>query len=100
MYYNNQAGNGIPVYTGHPNQRGHGIGSILSSIARVAVPVLSRVGKRVIRGGLQVASDVLDGRSFGDSAKRRVSEAIKEEISHPPAPKRRKVVKKRRDIFA
>lgn len=111
-YYALQAGSGLPIFVGGV-QRGHGIGSILSGLVRSAAPVLKNIGKKVggklLRTGLGVASDMLDGQSFKDSARKRVSGAIKEHLASPqqsftsePSFKRRKIVKKKKrraDIF-
>lgn len=76
-YYMTQAGNGLPVFEGSRNQRGHGFGSILGGLFRSALPMLKRVGGQILRGGAGVLSDVLDGQNFQDSAKRRTSQGLK-----------------------
>src|SRR5271163_1361413 len=80
-YYVNQSGSGMPVFAGGWGQRGHGLGSILSGFFRSAMPFLRRglavFGKQALRTGAQIANDVADGESFGNSAKRRVVEGIK-----------------------
>lgn len=65
-------------------QRGRGLGSFFKSIIRTVLPALSSVGKAIIKSpttsrilktakrsaidaGLNVASDVLEGRDLGDS---------------------------------
>ena len=77
-YYIDQAGGGMPVYSGSPYQRGHGLGSILGGLLRGAMPLLSSVGKSIgrqmIRSGLDVASDVVSGGNVRDSLKRRAKE--------------------------
>ena len=77
-YYVNQAGNGaLPVFQGMRGQRGHGFGSVLSGLFRSAMPMLKRIGKQALTTGAYIASDMLGGKSFSDSAKSRVREGIK-----------------------
>ena len=78
-YYNRQAlhrGGGlvdIPYFAGARYQRGHGIGSIFSSIFRglrsIFPGVLKTVGKHALKTGVNIAGDVLEGRRFQDSIK-------------------------------
>lgn len=70
QYYGYQAGHGInfPVFVGGKNyQRGRGIGSLLSGIGRVIVPLLKQGGKAVLKAGLRTgigaARDALEGRN-------------------------------------
>ena len=77
-YYVNQAGNGaIPVFQGTRGQRGHGFGSVLSGLFRSAMPMLKRIGKQALTTGAYIASDLLGGKTFEDSAKSRVRQGIK-----------------------
>jgi len=77
-YYVNQTGNGaLPVFQGMRGQRGQGFGSVLSGLFRSAMPMLKRVGKQALTTGAYIASDLLGGKSFGESAKTRVREGIK-----------------------
>ena len=76
-YYVNQAGNGsLPVFQGNRGQRGHGFGSVLSGLFRSAAPMLRRIGKTALTTGAQIASDLLGGKSFSESAKSRVRQGI------------------------
>ena len=81
-YYMSQSGSGMPVFAGSRGQRGHGLGSMLSGLFRSAMPMLKRglafFGRHALRTGAQIANDVADGESFGNSAKRRVVEGIKQ----------------------
>ena len=74
-YYLRQSGSGLPVFQGSRGQRGHGLGSMLSSLFRSAIPMLKRglatFGKHALKTGLEIAGDVADGSSFKDSAKAR-----------------------------
>lgn len=76
-YYLTQAGNGLPVFQGSRGQRGHGIGSVLGGLFRSALPVLKRIGGQLVRSGMGVASDSLEGQSFAESARKRASEGLK-----------------------
>jgi hypothetical protein len=83
-YYTTQSGHGLPMFVGYRGQRGHGLGSVLSGFFRSASPLLKRglafLGKEALRTGAKIATDVADGQSFRDSAKKRVSERINEVI--------------------
>ena len=85
-YYVNQCGNGLPVFYGSRTQRGHGIGSIFSSLFRTVFPLLKRVGpalgRKALQTGMQIASDVASGQSFKESAKTHVMDAIQEGKTH------------------
>jgi hypothetical protein len=113
-YYVNQAGGTMPVFQGSRGQRGHGFGSVLSGLFRSAMPMLKRIGKQALTTGAYIASDMLGGKKFGDSARNRVRQGINsflppdDDVSEQTgagrsrrATKRRRVTKKRkrRDIF-
>ena len=77
-YYLQQArGGGLPVFIGG-SQRGHGLGGILSGLARMVVPVLKRGGKSLIketfRTGVDILGDVVSGSNIKTSAKRRLKQ--------------------------
>lgn len=80
-YYCNQVGHGLPVFVGGRNYRGHGIGNLLGGIGRALVPLLRSGGKALLkegaRTGMQVAQDVLSGRSVKSSLQQRASNAGK-----------------------
>ncbi len=116
-YYVNQAGGSMPVFQGSRGQRGHGFGSVLSGLFRSAVPMLKRIGKQALTTGAYIASDMLGGKKFDESARARVRQGINSFL--PPddgseqtgGGRRRRVVKRtrttkhynrakrRRDIF-
>ena len=66
-------------------QRGYGLGSIFSGLLRSIFPMLKRVapviGKKALLTGIDIVSDVAAGQSLKESAKSRVSDALKEGIS-------------------
>jgi hypothetical protein len=75
-YYVNQAGGSLPVFQGARGQRGHGFGSVLSGLFRSALPMLKRIGKQALTTGAYIASDMLGGKKFDESAKARVRQGI------------------------
>ena len=79
-YYMLQSGSGLPVFQGSRGQRGHGLGSMLSGLFRSAVPMLKRglatFGKHALKTGLEIAGDVVEGKSFKDSARERIVPTI------------------------
>ena len=64
------------MFQGSRGQRGHGFGSVLSGLFRSAVPMLKRIGKQALTTGAYIASDMLGGKSFNDSARSRVRQGI------------------------
>lgn len=80
-YYAGQCGKGMPVFEGARMQRGHGIGSIFSGLFRTIFPLFKKVAPVIGRKALQLADDVIGGRSFKDSAKQRLMEGIGEGIN-------------------
>ena len=70
-YYHRGSG-GFPVYAGSRRQRG---GSILGSIAKVALPMLKSVGKAALGQAVgfakDVAGDLAEGRDIRQSLKQR-----------------------------
>jgi len=78
-YYLNQAGgaSSLPVFRGSPYQKGHGLGSLFSSLARFAVPLLKRgakyLGRRALQTGVEIARDVVeDKQDWREATKRRL----------------------------
>lgn len=80
-YYLNQSGNGMPIFQGARTQRGHGLGSVLSGLFRSAWPMIQTgakaLGKQVLKTGMQIAGDVVDGQNFKDATMKRIPEGIK-----------------------
>jgi len=114
-YYSRQNGGEIPVFVGRRFQRGHGLGSILGGfVRRLVLPFIRNNAKGIVQNvaktGVEVANDVIDGRSFTDSVKDRVPATIKRGVQNimfqsAPAKRSRAPVAKRhrrrrRDIFA
>ena len=103
-YYVNQAGGSLPVFQGSRGQRGHGFGSVLSGLFRSAVPMLKRIGKQALTTGAYIASDMLGGKKFNESAQARVRQGIKsflppdDDVSEQTGSGRRRRVLKRKRI--
>ena len=83
-YYTRQSGGEVPVFYGARTQRGHGLGSILGGLFRRALPFLSSGAKILGQQAMNVASDMIDGKSFQDSAKSRLKEGIKTFVTSNP----------------
>ena len=104
-YYVNQAGGALPVFQGSRGQRGHGFGSVLSGLFRSAVPMLKRIGKQALTTGAYIASDMLGGKKFDESAKARVRQGINsflptdDDVSEQSGSGRRRRVVKRKRAF-
>ena len=75
-YYTRQSGEEVPVFYGTRTQRGHGLGSIQGGLFRRALPFLSSGAKMPGQQPMNVASDMIDGKSFQDSAESRLKEGI------------------------
>ena len=83
-YYTKQNGGEIPAFYGARTQRCLGLGSILGGLFRRALPFLSSGAKILGQQAMNVASDMIDGKSFQDSAKSRLKEGIKTFVTSNP----------------
>jgi len=113
-YYSRQNGGEIPVFVGRRFQRRHGLGSILGGFfRRLVLPFFKAHGKHILantlKTGMEVAGDVLEGKTVKESAKKRIPAGIKRTVfglgnqSCSGVRKRRKVNRRhrrRRDIFS
>ena len=75
----------MPVFSGARIQRGHSLWSILGGLfRRVVLPFVKNNDKNVltnaVKTGMEVADDVLEGRSLKESAKRPVPAGIKRTV--------------------
>ena len=96
-YYTRKSGGEVPVFYGARMQRGHGLGSILGGLFRRALPFLSSGAQILGHQAMNVASDMIDGKSFQDSAKSRLKEGIKTFVtSNPIIPQSGRGVKRKR----
>ena len=99
-YYTRQVGGNLPFLVGARVQRGHGLGNLLGSLLRSAMPLIKRgalaLGKRALTTGMRVAGDVATGQNVKQAVTRRAKEAGGELLdgllkSKPPPPGRRRV---------
>lgn len=84
-YYTNQMGHGMPVFTGARLQRGHGLGNVLSSVLRMAMPLVKSGAKTLARQGLKtglkVAGDVMRGRKPRQAVRQQAKRAGQQLLS-------------------
>jgi len=78
-YYLDQVGGGLSVYNGQLYQRGHGIGNVLASAARFALPLVREgaqyIGKKALETGAKIFNDVSKGTPLSQAVKRRAKES-------------------------
>ena len=82
-----QIGYGLPAYRGVVMQRGYGLGGLFRGLMRVVKPHiksgLKQVGKKALKAGMEVISDVSQGQSLKQSLKRRARENTEELLLQP-----------------
>jgi hypothetical protein len=77
-YDRQQKGEGeFPVYVGRHMQKGHGLGNILGSLFRRILPVLKSFAQHALRAGANVLQDVSQGKSWKESAIKRIPEGLR-----------------------
>ena len=74
----------VPVFYGARTQRDHGLGSIIGGLFRRALPFLSIGAKILGQQAMNVATDMIDSKSFQDSTKSRLKEGIKTFVTSNP----------------
>ena len=81
-YYAKQVQHGggtLSAFHGARIQRGYGIGSFLGGLLRSAVPFFKEgakaIGKTALTTGLNIANDVMEGKTLKSSARTRAIEA-------------------------
>jgi len=84
-YYSRQSRREMPIFSGARIQRRHGPGSILGGFfRRLVLPFVKNNAKNAltnaVKTGIEVADDVLEGRSLKEFAKRRVPAGIKRTV--------------------
>ena len=62
----------------------HGLGSILGGLFRRTLPFLSSGVKILRQQAMNIASEMIDGKSFQDSVKNRLKEGIKTFVTSNP----------------
>ena len=80
LHFRNQAGGAaLPGFRGVNIQRGYGLGSMFRSLFRFDMPLVKSgaksVGKAALNTGIEVAKDVLAGKSLRNAAVERAKEA-------------------------
>ena len=74
-FYSAQVGHGLNAYAGR-QMVGNGFGSLLSKLAKKALPYAKVVGKRLLNTGVDVVKDYLgDNQSFEESAEKHLTNA-------------------------
>ena len=107
----------IPIYSGANWQRGHGLGGIMASVARVAAPILKNSAKnfvkKLVRKGAEttvgLASDALRGKNMSEAivqrlggGKKRGKKRKQTSAKRQPPSKKKKSggPRKQKDIFS
>lgn len=100
-YYERQAG-GLPAFVGSTIQQGGGIGGIFTKFMRGMGPIIKRgakaAGEQLLSTGINIASDVIDGKPFADTAKSNLKSGGKQllgKITHAFNNPKRGVARKR-----
>ena len=92
MVYLNQHGYGLPAYRGVVMQRGYGLGGLFRGLVRAVAPSikqgLKNVGKRALKTGLEVLTDVSQGNNIKSSLNKRSIQNLNELFT--PKAKRQK----------
>ena len=96
-------GSGLPVFRGEIRQDSFGIGNLLGSLIRQAIPVLKPMVKSLactsLKTGGWVLSDVVDSKkSCKDAVKDRFIESVDNTLMDRKSRGRKKVTRKRRRI--
>jgi len=115
-YYSRQVGVQMRVFIGSRHQQGHGLGSVLGGLfRRFVIPFFRTHGKTLasdaLKTGVNVAEDVLGGRTLKESVKKRVPQGIKQTahslirqsgygVGRRRCKRRRKIRPRSKDIFA
>ena len=84
-YYLNQTGRGMAAFTGARYQRGHGLGNMLRSLTKFALPFLKKgakaVGKQAMKTGMNIAQEVMLGQNIKKATKRHLSQGLTELVT-------------------
>ena len=80
-YYNNQASNSMPHFSGHYRQRGSGFGALAAGIGRVARrviwPAVKKIGRELL---VQGAPELKEFATKKKSAKQTLKSTVKKQI--------------------
>lgn len=98
-YYLDQAlGNSFPVYRGSTFQKGYGLGGVFRRFFSWALPLLKEhglplaknLGKEIISNVASIASEAIDGKNVGESAKEKIKSSFEKLNQTGKGYKRRK----------
>ena len=78
-YYTEQAKSGLGGFRGSRYQRG---GGIFDWIFRKGLPVLKFLGNQALSSGLGIASDLMEGDNFKESAKKHLKQGGKNTLTY------------------
>ncbi len=89
-----QSGKGaISVFQGQRYQRGSGIGSIFKGLLRFILPIAKSagqtLGKQALKTGARIATDVAEGRNFGEALAQHGAEGVEEAVKKITTRKRK-----------
>ena len=88
-YYNDQASNSIPHFSGHYRQRGSGFGALAAGIGRVALPLARRffwpAAKRIdrellVQGAPEIAEFATKKKTAKQALKSTVAKTVKKQL--------------------
>ena len=88
-YYNDQASNSIPHFSGHYRQRGSGFGALAAGIGRVALhlakrfirPAAKRIGRELlVQGAPEIAEFATKKKTAKQALKSTVAKTVKKTI--------------------
>ena len=76
----------LTPFMGKKHQRGYGLGNIISGLFRTVIPLVKpvlksaarNIGKRMIKGGVSVAKNVLKGENIKRALKREAQQSMSE----------------------
>lgn len=106
-----QGGGGLSYFAGGRQQNGAGIGTLFRGLAKSLIPLASSFGRRMLKSTVRsvkkqaaksfqnIGSDVLQGRSIGESMKARGKEtlqAVSRDVLNASLNKSRRPVRKRK----
>ena len=78
-YYNDQASNSMPHFSGHDKQRGSGFGALAAGIRRVALPLARRI---IWPAAKKIGRDLLvqGAQELLEFAKKSAKQALKSTV--------------------
>ena len=88
-YYNDQASNSIPDFSGHYRQRGSGFGALAAGIGRVALPLArrfiwpaaKRIGRELlVQGAPEIAEFATKKKTAKQALKSTVAKTVKKQL--------------------